>query len=71
MGAYSFLNFQRILHSVFLKFSLFVINLRTICTNFAYVKFATCPETVLGGYKTILTLSCMQEQHSYLETNQN
>ena len=48
MGAYSFLNFQRILHSVFLKFSLFLINLRTICPNFAYVKLATCADTVLG-----------------------
>ena len=69
VGAYSLLNFQRILHSVFLKFSLFVINLRTICTNFVYVKLATCAETVLGGYKTILTLLCMQDQHSYLGTN--
>ena len=69
MGAYSFLNFQRILHSVFLKFSLFVINLRTICPYFAYVKLETCAETVLGGYKTILTILCMQDQHSHLGTN--
>ena len=46
MGAYSFLNFERILHSVFLKFSLFVINLS--CPNFACVKLATCADTVLG-----------------------
>ena len=50
VGAYSSLNFQRIMHSLFLKLSLFVINLRTICPNFAYVKLATCAETVLGGY---------------------
>ena len=69
MGAYLFPNFQRILHSVFLKLSLFVIYLRIICPHFAYVKLATCAETVLGGYQTVLTLLCMQDQHSYLETN--
>ena len=69
MGAYSFLNFQRILHSYFLKLSLFVINLTIISPPFAYVKLATCAETVLGGYQTILTLLCMQDQHSDLGTN--
>ena len=70
MGAYSFLNFQGIPHSVFVKFSLFFINLRAICPNFAHVELVTCAETLIGGYKTILTL-LWQNQHSYLETNQN